>query len=101
MSDLWLCQFVSDERTLLTVLKQRVTDIAFQNIDSDINSLSKCSLYNNFMTVRDVQPYLCKPVLPNMSKFISKFSLSSHKLCIETGRYTDTGINRDDRICHK
>ena len=59
MSDVWLCQFVSDERTFLSVLKQRLTDIAFQNIDSDITVSSKCSLYKHFMKVRGLQPYLC------------------------------------------
>ena len=99
MSDVWLCQFVSDERTVLSASKQRLTDIAFQNIDSDIKVSSKCSLYKHFMNVRGLQPYLCKPVLPNMRKLITKLRLSSHKLCIETGRYT--GVNRNDRICQK
>ena len=83
----------------LCVLKQCLTDIAFQNIDSDINVSSKCSLLKTFMHVRGLQPYLYKPVLPNMRKLISKLRLSSHKLCIETGRYTS--INRNDRICKK
>lgn len=51
------------------------------------------------MNVRGLQLYLCKPLSPNMRKLISKLRLSSHKLCTETGRYT--GVNRDDRICHK
>ena len=34
-----------------------------------------------------------------MRILISKIRLSSHKLCIETGRYT--GVIREDRICHK
>ena len=99
MSDVWLCQHVADERIFLFALKQRLTDIAFQNIDTDINISSKCFLYKHFIYVRGLQPYLCKPISPSMRILISKIRLSSHKLCIETGRYT--GVIREDRICHK
>ena len=42
MSAVWLHQYVSDEKAFLFSLKQRLTDIAFQNIDHDINVSSKC-----------------------------------------------------------
>ena len=98
MSEVWLHQYVSDEKAFLFSLKQRLTDIAFQNIDHDINVSSKCSLYKYFINVRGLQPYLSKPILPSMRIIISKLRLSSHKLGIETGRYIDS--RREDRPCH-
>ena len=92
MSDVWLCQHVVDERTFLFAMKQRLTDIAFQN---PVNAL----IIKKVINIIGLQPYFCKPILPSMRILISKMRLSSHKLCIETGSYTC--IIREDRICQK
>ena len=87
----------SESTHVLAIVKQRLIDIHNQNILSDINSSSKCSMYRHLIDHVTLQEYLCKPIYMQYKKFICKLRLSSHCLAIETGRYKN--IPFDKRIC--
>ena len=57
-----------------------------QYYSSIVNVIEKCSIYNNFIDDRK-------------RTVITRWRLSNHKLFIETGRYSNPPIPRNDRIC--
>ena len=56
------------------------------------------TLYKNYKLSFDFKHYL--NILPNKLRVaISRLRLSSHQLCIETGRYSQNRVDRAQRIC--
>ena len=98
MNDLWDNQYVLNvNNVLLCEIKQRILDQAKQELDGTLNTSSKCRLYKFVVSNVELQFYLQKGIPSIFRKCITRIRLSSHNLCIETGRYH--GLNRNDRNC--
>ena len=91
---------VENERLFLYVAKQSLKDLAFQSIDSYLNSSNKwLILKHGLKNDRQIQPYLNEGNATKYKIIISKFRLSAHSLNVETGRYES--IARENRRCVK
>ena len=73
-------------KNVIFFIKQRLLDIAKQEIDAVLRVSPKCYLYQYIVTNVCLQEYLCKPIPELYKKCITKIRLSSHKLAIEQGR---------------
>ena len=51
-------------------------------------------MYKHLIDHITLQPYLSKPIYCQYKKLICKLRLSSHCLCIETGRYKNVPLER-------
>jgi hypothetical protein len=84
-------------KNVIFLIKQRLLDIAKQEIDAVLSVSPKCYLYLYSVTNVCLQEYLCKPIPELYKKCITKIRLSWHKLVIEQGGYNKT--NRNRRTC--
>jgi hypothetical protein len=95
MPHVWLNQ--NSENISYNYIKQRLLDIYKQTWHSNISDSSRLSSYSSFKQVFECEKYLdCLPA----KKFqiaLTRFRVSSHKLAIETGRYSN--IDRQQRKC--
>ena len=65
---------------------------------NDIANNRVLTLYKNYKLSFDFEHYL--NILPNeLKEALSLLRLSSHQLCIETGRYSQNWVDRAQRIC--
>ena len=73
---------------LQTIIKQKVNDISKQNLLSDINNNTQCSIYRIIKTDLQLEPYLTR--LDNRSRIIlCKFRCRNHKLPCVTVRFSN------------
>ena len=97
--EVWLAQGVGNVGTFLSVLKQRHSDIFMQNWHDRINNSSRAIFYKTVMQFQ-FQPYLEKINVCKYIQALSKLRVSSHRLAIESGRWTrPTRIPIDERKC--
>ena len=85
------------EANYVSKFKQRIRDHFVQEWNAEINNMPKLELYCKYKIVFERESYIDKINNEALRKTFSQFRLSSHKLEIETGRYS--GIARENRIC--
>lgn len=99
MNYLWDSQFMLHlDNSCLQTIRQRLNDQAKQELHFVLDASQKCRLYKYVVSNVELQFYLQKCIPVVYRKFITKIRLSSHNLCIETGRYH--GVDRKDRYCY-
>lgn len=96
----WLNQGVAQKELFLRELLSRIRDVHTQEFDTVCSTSPRLSVLS---TLRSnpcrISLYLKCPV--SIRKAIAKLRLSSHNLCIETGRWTKPKITpRESRFCH-
>ncbi len=94
-TDLWENQF--DTEIPFPAIKQRILDMYHQSWNNDINNSNRLITYCRYKKSFSFETYLNKIPERKHRNALSRFRLSSHKLEIEKGRYTN--IPRDERIC--
>ena len=98
--DAWLFQNVGDEKVFLFQVKQRLNDHFVQNWLSRIENSSRSLFYRNIADFK-FKPYLNIINLSKYRKEMTKLRVSSHRLFIETGRWTKPSTPIDQRICYQ
>ena len=80
-------------------LLRRLTDQYHQSSFSAIQSTSKLKVLNLLKTLPGIEPYLTEVTNSKHRSAMTKLRLSSHRLEIETGRYTKPKTDREERFC--
>ncbi len=84
----------------ISLIKQRINDQYIQSWSATVNSSPKLDSYSKFKTSFVREPYLHILKSDNLRKHMTAFRTVSHKLEIETGRYTNTPrIDRKCKLC--
>ena len=97
--DAWLFQGVGNVDIFLSNVKLRLKDQYIQNWTSNINESSRALFYRNICN-HSFQPYLDIITFKKYRINLTRLRVSSHRLCIETGRWTKpnrTPVN--ERLC--
>ena len=92
----WIAQGVGNYTSFMTILTQRIKDTFIQNLESRVSQSSRGLFYKNIMKF-ELQTYLS---CVNVQKFriaLSQLRLSSHRLNIEVGRWSNLDFER--RLC--
>ena len=97
LGEVWFCHNITNIPLFLSVFENRLKDEFIQERNGFFESSSKCSLYRHIVDDFHIQSYLSKSLNIKNIRLITKYRLSSHRLFIETGRYTN--IPRENRIC--
>ena len=95
MSNIWLSQ--NNMHVNIQQIKTRLIEIYKQSWYASINNSPKLETYCIFKHTFMFEPYLDFIKDDKFRIALTKLRLSSHKLAIETGRYTN--IERKDRTC--
>ena len=93
----WITQGVGDEELFMKSVVLRLSDIAKQTWNSEIDSSPKLSTYREFKSLLNPEKYLYTVNNYFIRKQLTKFRISNHKLMVEEGRYR--GIDFADRRC--
>ena len=96
--DAWLNQGVGHEKIFLKAVKTRLQDISIQDLNSRIADSPKARFYRLFSSF-GFKGYLEQITITKFRTALSKLRLSSHKLAVETGRYTRPITPLDNRKC--
>ena len=96
-ADIWMYPDSVIASHFIPVLRQRLMDTYITNWREGMETCSSLSLYRNLKTDYRPAPYLYRVLNRKYRNAIAKLRLSSHRLFIETGRYT--GVPRDERKC--
>ena len=84
--------------TFHIIFKERVIDVFKQTWFNGVKSKSSLNLFLRFKNDIQFEKYL--DILPiNKRAALSRLRLSSHKLLIETGRYSNRRLERNERKC--
>ncbi len=86
-----------NDRTLISMFKQRVNDIYLQNINAEITIVSNSRLYKHINILYTNNTYLSSINEKDIRITISKLRLGSHNLMIERGRWRN--LELIDREC--
>ena len=98
--DVWLNQGVGDTETFLRVFRERIFDGYRQNIRASINVSTRARFYSAVRSEHKYQPYL-DIVIPQAHRVaLSRLILSSHSLCVETGRWARPIMPLERRYCN-
>ena len=93
----WITQGVGDEELLMKSIVLRLTDIAKQYWNSEIDSNPKLSTCRAFKPLLNPEKYLHTVNNYFKRKQLTKFRISNQKLMVEGGRYR--GPDFADRRC--
>ena len=85
--EVWLAQGIGNSGGFLNIFKTRVKDIFIQDLHSRIENSSRARFYITFANFKR-QDYLDCLKVDKFRKCFSRYRLSSHRLDIETGRWT-------------
>lgn len=97
-SYVWNDPFSVNLKTFHLQFKQRVLDVFKQSWYNDIANSRAITLYKYYKLSFDFEHYL--NILPKKLRMaLSQLRLSSHQLRIETGRYAQNRVDREQRIC--
>ena len=97
-SYVWINPKANNLNTFPALFKHKVHDVFLQTWNTTVNSSSPLHLYKNFKFTCTYETYL--NVLPAKYRIaLSRLRLSSHKLRIETGRYSQNRTERRNRLC--
>ncbi len=95
----WIGQGVGDVDLFLLLLKQRLNDQFIQNWYARLNASSRASFYINIARF-SLKSYLNDINITKFRVAITRFRTSSHRLAIETGRWTRPNKTpRENRLC--
>ena len=81
----------------INLIKQRIYDNFLQSWNSSVNESQKLCTFNLFKNEISFEKYLDVIKETSLSNILSRFRLSSHSLCIETGRYKN--VPKNMRLC--
>ena len=95
--DVWLFPESVNIKTFLPLFQSRLRDIYVTEWKQGIELSSALTLYNILKQSFDTSSYLFIVKNIKFRNIIAKLRLSSHQLCIETGRHR--GIERTERKC--
>ena len=96
----WINQNVENSERFLNELLIRLKDTYIQEYDEKVKDLSRLSVLNSInINPCTLSPYLRLPISRFIQKKIAQYRLSSHRLKIETGRWSTPITPRDERIC--
>ena len=93
----WLQQNIGNTDTFLSLLKQRLTDIACQDWHTQVVENDKLKTYNCFKSILEIEMYTSFDIPKIILRSLAKLRCSSHNLLIETGRHA--GIAQCLRCC--
>ena len=93
----WFEQGVGDSAVFVRAFEQRVTDCYTQSWHSDCMKNNKLNMYTNIKSLLEPEKYLTCVTNTKFKSSLARFRCSSHKLAIETGRWTNT--EAAERIC--
>ena len=82
-----------------SIFKQRLIDNFTQSWRADVKNNEKLTLYNHFKLNFDYERYMDTSQRKHRNA-LAQLRLSSHSLHIETGRYSRTRLDRNQRLCH-
>ena len=85
--DVWLAQGVGSIAIFINIFKQRVKDIFSQEWHARLDNSSRARFYNQISSF-NYQVYLDKLQVDKFRKSLCRLRLASHRLEIETGRWT-------------
>jgi hypothetical protein len=85
--DAWLMQSVGNSDYFLCIVKQRLTDQFVQNWSCRLDNSSRALFYKQISDFK-FQPYLNFIHVKRFCSSVTKLRVSSHRLHIETGRWT-------------
>ena len=97
MGEYWEAQSHINVDHFISEVKMRLIDIFLQECYMFMDNSSKCLLYKNLVDTFCLQYYLKKNMCKKYRTIVTKYRLSSHKLAIERGRFTN--IPTYDRKC--
>ena len=98
--EVWLNQGAGNVNQFLAVLRQRLKDQYIQDWSNVLENSSRARFYSNISDFY-LQPYLEFITIRKFRIAMTKLRVSSHRLEVETGRWTrPVSTPFDDRICH-
>ena len=86
VSDAWYYQTICDAKIFLSLAKQQIHDQFYQNWAARLNNSTHAVFYKSIAELK-FQPYLQVLNIAKVRTSLSQLRVSSHKLCIETGRW--------------
>ena len=94
--DLWVNQFLIEQKNIHKGVKQILIDQFKQNWHDQLQQSNKGKIYSNFKMTHEFEDYLTQL---NRREYLQlfKFRTANHLLPIETGRYDGTPL--EDRTC--
>ena len=99
--DARLFQDVGQSDVFISMAKQRIRDQFIQNWNSAINDSSRAIFYKHICEFK-LQPYLNVLTVPKFRIAMTKLRVSSHRLHIETGRWTKPNCTPYNlRVCNQ
>jgi hypothetical protein len=95
----WIFQEVGNENIFITEVKRRLNDTFIQNWSSEIDMSTRADTYKLFASFGYAK-YLEHINIHKYRISLTRFRLSAHRLCIETGRWHKPNpIPRNERKC--
>ena len=91
--EVWIAQSVGDKSKFLSLFKQRVKDNLIQGMESRLNDSSRAVFFRSFSKF-ELQSYLNNVNIQKYRVAMTRLRLSSHRLHIETGRWSNTSSQR-------
>ena len=99
-NEVWMQQGVGNYNIFISLLKQRLTDNFIQNWQARLDASSRAVFYKS-VAIFQMQPYLEKVNIRKFCQAFSRLRMSSHRLEIESGRWTrPNSTPLDDRKCN-
>ena len=98
--EVWYNQGVGNIDLFVKILKQRLTDINFQDWQSRLDNSSRARFYRVIKPQKIYSNYLSVVVSKAHRIALTRFLLSSHSLHVETGRWNRPPTPPERRFCH-
>lgn len=97
--DVWFQQSVGNSTAFINIFKERLRDINMQNWNSRVENSTRSTFFRSIVSF-EYQFYLKCDLPSQLRVAMNRLILSSHNLCIETGRWhRPHSIPREDRLC--
>jgi hypothetical protein len=85
--EVWSNQGVCNERLFLMHVKQRLEDVFIQDLRNRLGVSTRADVYRNMTDTFEYKLYLNVVTVGKFRVALSRFRTSSHRLCIESGRW--------------
>ena len=96
--EVWFSQTIGNTDIFLALVKQRLNDHFVQNWSERLNNSSRALFYRSIAEFK-FQSYLKVIQIDKYRNVLTRLRVSSHKLCIETGRWVRNRLELDQRKC--
>ena len=97
--DVWMYQTIGNIEIFLSHVKQRIKDQFLQSWNEHVTNSSRGVFYSSFSSFC-FQPYLHILQIDKFRNAVTKLRVSSHRLCIETGRWAKpNAVPLNQRLC--